>query len=96
MRRAIILLLLLLVPTLAWAEPTIAKAINDQESVLLRPDDHEARHVQYRRQKGLQMAVLIIDSTNGEPIEAYALRVASVWKGGGAERNDGVLFVLAI
>ncbi len=52
--------------------------------------------VAHRRAHGVQMAVLVIDSTGGEPIEDFAHRAAVAWGGGSAERDDGVLFVLAI
>jgi uncharacterized protein len=48
------------------------------------------------KSNGAQIAVLVIQTTRGEPIEDYALRVAEQWAGGDAERDDGVLFVLAL
>ncbi|NMO14208.1 TPM domain-containing protein [Pyxidicoccus fallax] len=51
--------------------------------------------VQLRRETGAQMAVLIVGTTRGEPIEDYALRAAKAWKGGGAGRDNGLLLVLA-
>ena len=45
---------------------------------------------------GIQMAVLFVDDTDGEPIEDYALKVAENWEGGSAERDDGILLVFAI
>ncbi len=99
-----LVVLCMLVPTLVLAQPgtgvksgsIIKKAVNDLVPVLDDPTTLEDRLVRYHRQRGLQMAVLIIDSTNGEPIEDYANRVASAWQGGDAERQDGVLFVLAV
>lgn len=52
--------------------------------------------VDYREQTGIQMAALLVQTTGGEPIEDFAQRVFDRWGGGSAERNDGVLFVLAI
>ncbi|MCA9632660.1 MAG: TPM domain-containing protein [Myxococcales bacterium] len=42
-----------------------------------------------------QIAVLILPTTQGEPVEDFALRVASAWKLGRAGKDDGILFVLA-
>jgi len=50
---------------------------------------------------GLQMAVLVIDSLQGEPIDSLSLRVAKKWKIGqkrseDSEGDNGVLLVLAM
>ncbi|MEM1414483.1 MAG: TPM domain-containing protein [Myxococcota bacterium] len=44
---------------------------------------------------GAQLAVLIIDSTGGEPIEDFSLRVAEAWGGGDAGSDDGMLVTFA-
>ncbi len=43
-----------------------------------------------------QVAVLTVPSLGGEAIETYALRVAETWALGTAERDNGVLFVVAV
>ena len=43
-----------------------------------------------------QIAVLTIRSLQGEPIEEYSLRVAEAWKLGKAEKDNGVLLLIAI
>ncbi|MBR1125723.1 YgcG family protein [Bradyrhizobium lablabi] len=45
--------------------------------------------------KGSQIAVLIVPTTEGEPIEQYALRVAEAWKIGRKKIDDGALLVIA-
>ncbi len=45
---------------------------------------------------GVQLAVLVVDTTSGAPIEDFALRVATRWRGGDEDRDDGALFVLAV
>lgn len=45
---------------------------------------------------GAQIVVLTIDSTNGEPIADYAVRVGREWGVGSAAKNNGVLIVLAV
>ena len=42
-----------------------------------------------------QMAVLVVSSTGEETIEQYASRVFASWKLGDAQRNDGVLLLVA-
>ena len=45
--------------------------------------------------KGAQVAVLIVVTTEDEPIEGYALRVAEAWKLGRKGIDDGALLVVA-
>ncbi|MEZ4320412.1 MAG: TPM domain-containing protein [Myxococcota bacterium] len=46
---------------------------------------------------GVQIAVLTVGTVGyGETIEAYSLQVAQQWGGGGGERDDGLLVVLAV
>ena len=44
---------------------------------------------------GAQVAVLTVESLQGDPLEQYTLRVADTWKLGGKERDDGVLLFVA-
>lgn len=76
--------------------PEINAPVTDEVGVLIDPDGLSRRLRTYHAEHSLQMAVLIIRTTGGEPIEDYALRVATRWGGGSVERDDGVLFVLAI
>lgn len=50
---------------------------------------------EHRSITGVQLAVLVIDSTAFEPIEDFSLRVAEAWAGGSAERDDGLLVTFA-
>lgn len=56
----------------------------------------DQRLVALRDKTGVQMAVLIVKSLGGRPIEDYAQDVFMRWGGGSAARNDGVLFVLSL
>lgn len=47
------------------------------------------------REKGAQVAVLIVPTTQPEPVEMYAIRVAEAWQLGREGVDDGVLIVLA-
>lgn len=44
---------------------------------------------------GNQVAVLTVDSLDGEPIEDYSMRVAQTWKLGQKGKDNGVLLVVA-
>lgn len=91
--------LVLLLPAflLGSVPPPIDRPVEDTVG-LLSPSDREAvasALVQLRRETGAQMAVLIVGTTRGEPIEHYALRAAKAWRGGGVGRDNGLLLVLA-
>src|SRR3569623_538524 len=45
--------------------------------------------------KGSQIAVLIVPTTDGEPIEQFSLRVAESWKIGRKKIDDGALLIVA-
>jgi uncharacterized protein len=45
---------------------------------------------------GPQIAVLLVRSLEGEPIEAFAIRVAEAWALGSRERDDGALLVVSV
>jgi len=51
----------------------------------------ESKLASFEDKNGAQMAVLIVPTTQPEPVEAYALRVADAWKVGRKGRDDGVL-----
>jgi len=49
----------------------------------------------FETRKGSQIAVLMVRTTGGEPIEQYALRVAEQWKLGRKGVDDGALLAIA-
>lgn len=78
--------------------PQISHPVTDLAGVL-SPDEEEriARElVSHREATGVQLAVLIVDSTKPRSIDDYAQAVFDRWGGGSKERDDGALFVLAI
>jgi uncharacterized protein len=50
----------------------------------------------FEAQKGSQIALLIVPTTQPETIEQYAIRVAETWKIGRRGTDDGIVLVLAI
>jgi len=55
----------------------------------------EAKLAGFEQRTGGQFAVLLVPSTRGEPIEAYAIRVADAWKIGRKGQDNGVLLLVA-
>src|SRR5512138_3922420 len=55
--------------------------------------DQQLRDLQAR--KGNYMAILLVPTTQPEPIEQFSLRVAEAWKLRRAGVNDGLLLVVA-
>jgi len=49
----------------------------------------------FEREKGSQIAVLMLPSTQPETIEEYSIRVADAWKIGRARVADGVILLIA-
>lgn len=55
----------------------------------------EARLTAFEREKGAQIAILIVPTTKPEAIEQYSIRVAEQWKLGRKGVDDGVLLLIA-
>ncbi|MGF1466229.1 MAG: TPM domain-containing protein [Sandaracinaceae bacterium] len=77
--------------------PTINAPVVDLEGLVgdrVRADlDQRLRA--HQAETGVQIAVLILGTTDGEPIEDFALRTAESWGGGAEGRDDGILVVFA-
>jgi uncharacterized protein len=93
-------LLLLAIPAFAQtpvpAPPTDAPVLDLTGT--LRPEETAAlksRLLEFEKQKGSQIAVLIVPTTGDEAIEQYSIRVADQWKVGRAAPDDGVILVVA-
>ena len=82
----------------AAEDPQIIYAVNDYVGVFsdAEVDELTRRLEQHHEATGVQMAVLVVDTTGFEPIEDFSLRIAEEWGGGSADRDDGLLFTLAI
>jgi len=55
----------------------------------------EAKLADWEARTGNQLAVLIVPTTQPEPIEAYSIRVAEAWKLGRKGNDNGLLFLVA-
>ena len=98
--RAILVALLLgwMLPALALvAVPQLTGRVVDQTGTLSSGDIAQLTQTlaDLERRKGSQIAVLIVPTTDGEPIEQFSLRVAEAWKIGRKKVDDGALLVVA-
>jgi uncharacterized protein len=77
--------------------PKLQKRVTDLTGSLAPADEAkiELRLKDFEAKKGAQIAVLLVDTTQPEPVFDYATRVFSEWKLGRKGIDDGVLFVVA-
>ena len=83
-------------PTGSSPIPPLAARVTDLTQSLSAPEQQalEAKLADWEARTGNQLAVLMVPSTQPEPIEAYAIRVAEAWKIGRKGQDNGVLFML--
>jgi uncharacterized protein len=77
--------------------PTYHRVVD--ESHILSPEMFAAldqKLSNYEQEKGTQIAVVIVQTTQPEAIEQFANRVGNDWKLGRADVGDGIILVLAI
>lgn len=94
------LLLALLLAAGGWAQDTVPELsgrVIDQTGTLtsVQREALDARLAALESERGAQVVILIVASTQPEDIAAYAQRVADSWKIGRKEIGDGVLIVVA-
>jgi len=77
--------------------PALSAHVTDSVGLLPEPQRLaiEARLVRLEQEKGAQVAVLVVASTQPEAIEQYALRAAEAWRLGRKGVDDGLLFLVA-
>jgi uncharacterized protein len=98
---------LLAVLLLVWAQPASSlelAAIPRFESLVVdtvgvlgdRQREIVGELERLKREKGSEVAVLIVSSTQPETIEQYSIRVAEAWKAGRQSVDDGALLIVAL
>ena len=93
--------LLLFGASAAWAllaVPALTGRVVDTTATL-QPAQQQALEQTlsaYEQRTGSQLAVLIVNTTEGEAIEPFALRVAEAWKLGRQRIDDGAIVVVAL
>jgi len=92
---------LLLTSQLAFAEfvaiPDLTSRVTDLTQTLSQGQQAaiEAKLQAFEQEKGSQIAVLIVPTTQPEDIAQYSIRVAEEWKLGREKEDDGVLVLVA-
>lgn len=100
-RRVAVLSLLLLVLTLSVRAqpvvPSLTGRVVDNADILSSTTERTLTTLLAAHEDSTsnQIAVLTVPSLDGQPIEAYSLEVAETWGLGTAERDNGVLFLVA-
>lgn len=81
--------------------PPLTGPVVDQAGVL-SPREVQALSDLARRARaaeggeGPQLGFLLVPTLEGEPIEDFSIRVAEAWKLGSADKDNGLLFVVAV
>lgn len=90
-------MLLASVPASALDVPYLVGRVNDYAEMVPRDvaDRLEEKLRALEERTGAQVAVLTVESLEGEPIEDFSMRVAETWKLGQKDKDNGVLFVVA-
>ncbi|MDP1651708.1 MAG: TPM domain-containing protein [Rhodocyclaceae bacterium] len=79
------------------AIPRLEARVTDLTGTLTRDQQTqlEAALAAVEREKGAQVAVLLLPSTRPETIEQYGIRLAEAWKIGRKGADDGVIVIVA-
>ncbi len=89
-----------LAPAAAWAlaVPALRGQVTDLSGILPTAERTQitAELEAHARKTGQQMAVLIVPSLEGDPLEDFSMRVAEAWQLGRKHRDDGVLLLVAL
>lgn len=100
-RRGLILLCLMgtlwTSPVFALDVPKLTGPVVDLAGVLSQSDQKEiaASLLQFQRDYGPQLQVLVVPELKDETIESYSIKVVDEWKLGSEDKDDGVLLLVA-
>lgn len=78
------------IPPLSSPVTDLTQTLNSQQQAALAN-----KLTTFAKEKGSQVAVLIVPTTEPEAIEQYSIRVADEWKIGREKEDDGVIVVVA-
>jgi uncharacterized protein len=86
-------------PSAAVAQevPALDGRVNDRAGLLSSAEASrlESTLAAYEKETGHQFALLTLPSLDGYPIEDWGIRVAEAWQLGSADRDDGLIFLVA-
>lgn len=97
-----IFLLLLFLPLLSYSQKAVPELwgtpVHDEAKILSANtiSQLESKLKAFEDSTSNQIAILIVNSLDGEVLEEYSLRVAETWKLGQADKDNGVLLLIAI
>lgn len=93
----VLALLVFIGPTNGWAL-VIERPVTDTAQLLSAESvvTLESTLRDHQQVTGVQMAVVTVRTTEGVPIEDFALGLATAWGGGSASHDDGLLYVIAV
>ena len=85
-------------PSTAWARdvPPLRAHVNDTAS-MLSPEAEQAleqKLTSYEQKSGHQLALLSIDSLDGDALEDFSIRTVEAWKLGKKGKDDGLLLLV--
>ncbi|HEU4708440.1 MAG TPA: YgcG family protein [Methylophilaceae bacterium] len=77
--------------------PPLSQRVTDLTGTLSQEQQAalESRLAQFEQQKGSQIAILIVPTTQPEAIEQYSIRVVDQWRLGRKGVDDGILILVA-
>lgn len=99
MKKLLAAILLLSIPAFGdFKVPATPNPVNDYAHVLTRGGKERIAKavVLLKQETGAQVGVLIVDSLDGSTIEDASMAVATNWKLGSKDKDDGVLLFLAV
>lgn len=79
------------------AIPALKSRVTDLTQTLSPTEENqlESKLANFEQQKGSQIAVLIVPTTQPEDIAQYSIRVVESWKIGREKQDDGILILVA-
>ncbi|WP_316148621.1 YgcG family protein [Cupriavidus sp. BIC8F] len=79
------------------AVPPLTQRVTDLTGTLTPQQRVALENVlaEYEQQRGSQIFVLMVPTTDPEPIDAYSIRVADAWRAGRKGIDDGVIVLIA-
>ena len=99
MKNYLIFIFLFLISSSLFAKdiPSLLPVV-DQAGLLSRQDRAKLTNslIQIKKQTGNEIAVLTVNSLEGESIDGYSIRVADKWKLGSKDKDNGILFLISV
>lgn len=96
--RALIALLLFLIPSLLYAQmtfPAYDGFVNDYENILSNDEELESKLSAFEKESTVEIVVVTVNDFSGTTIEDYAVKLFENWKIGKADVDNGVLILVS-